>query len=252
MTIRPVPLLCLPYAGAGASVFWKWRHLAPPGILLAPLQLPGREERTDEEPFRSVAEALQALLPAAVDAAAGHRRVALFGHSMGAVLAFELARALEERTEIPVAHLYVSGSPGPYHGRAENAADLDDETFLAAVERLAGYRHPAFDIAEFRELMLPMLRADVAMHENYRPLSDTPVQAPITCLRGDDDALVAADEAARWSTVTTGPFVYTERPGGHMYLLDAPEDLLRLVAADLHPHADAEALSLPGLETPCD
>lgn len=74
---------------------------------------------------------------------------------MGAVLAFELVRALEERTEIPVAHLYVSGSPGPCHGRAESTADLDDEAFLAAVERLAGYRHAAFDVPELRELLLP-------------------------------------------------------------------------------------------------
>ncbi|MEU8774459.1 alpha/beta fold hydrolase [Streptomyces sp. NPDC048606] len=239
MTPEPVPLLCLPYAGAGASVFAKWHPLTPPGVLLAPLQLPGREERTDEEPLREVAEAVRALLPAAEAAAAGHRRVALFGHSMGAVLAFELARALEERTEIPVAHVYVSGSPGPFHGRTESAADLDDDAFLAAVETFAGYRHPVWEVAEFRELLLPMLRADVAMHEGYRPLSQAPVEAPVTCLRGDADALVGAGDAAEWGKVTTGAFTYAELPGGHMYLLDAPGELLRLIAADLHPGAGA-------------
>lgn len=248
MTLDPVPLLCLPFAGAGASVFLKWRPLTPLGVRLAPLQLPGREERTDEAPLRGVAEAVAALLPEAVAAATGHRRVAVLGHSMGAVLAFELARALEERTEIPVAGVYVSGSPGPYHGRAENAADLDDEAFLAAVERLAGYRHPAFDVPEFRELLLPLLRADVALHETYRPLSDAPVEAPLTCLRGDQDALVTADDAAQWSKVTTGPYSYRELPGGHMYLLDSPGELLRLIAADLHPGAVAEAVRLPGRE----
>ncbi|MFE7529812.1 thioesterase II family protein [Kitasatospora sp. NPDC057542] len=239
-------------------MFWKWRQLAPLGLRLAPLQLPGREERTNEEPFRSVADAVHALLPDAVAAAAGHRRVAVFGHSMGAVLAFELARALEERTEIPVAHVYVSGSPGPYHGRAENTVDLDDDTFLAAVEQFAGHRHPAFEFPEFRELLLPMLRADVAMHESYRPLSDAPIQAPVSCLRGDQDTLVSADDAAQWCKVTTGRFTYIERPGGHMYLLDTPAELLRLIAADLHPDAPAEALAGPAQgasssrETPCD
>ncbi|MCP9956152.1 MULTISPECIES: thioesterase II family protein [Streptomyces] len=250
MTPDPVPLLCLPYAGAGASLFHAWQPQVPPGIRLAPLQLPGREERTDEEPFRDAASAVRALLPEAVAAAAGHRRVAVLGHSMGAVLAFELVRALEERTEIPVAHLYVSGSPGPCHGRAESTADLDDEAFLAAVERLAGYRHAAFDVPELRELLLPLLRADVALHETYRPLADAPVEAPLTCLRGDLDSLVTAEDAAQWSRATTGPFTYREPSGGHMYLLDSPGELLRLVAADLHPGAPAAAGVLPAGDGP--
>ncbi|MFD0165912.1 thioesterase II family protein [Streptomyces decoyicus] len=233
MTSDPVPVLCLPYAGAGAGFFRKWRQSAPAGLLLEPLQLPGREERTDEEPHRDVARAVHALLPEALDAVRGHSRVAVFGHSLGAILAYELARALEERTELPVAHVFVSGSPAPERGRAPQAAALDDAEFLARVEELAGYRHPALESAEFRELLLPTLRADVAMHESYRPPSDEPVEAPVTCLRGADDVLVTEQDAREWHTTTSGPFTYAEMPGGHMYLADAAPQVLGLVAATL-------------------
>ncbi|MGI5261098.1 thioesterase II family protein [Streptomyces angustmyceticus] len=254
MTSDPVPLLCLPHAGAGAAFFHKWQRSAPAGLRLEPLQLPGREERTDEEPHRDVARAVHALLPEALDAARGHSRVAVFGHSLGAVLAFELARALEERTELPVAHVFVSGSPAPARGRAPQAAALDDDEFLARVEELAGYRHPAFESAEFRELMLPTLRADVTMHESYRPPSDEPVEAPVTCLRGADDVLVTEWDAREWHTSTTGPFTYTELPGGHMYLTDAAPRLLGLVAAALGATAQQvpSAGRFTGAGAPCD
>ncbi|MFJ2775044.1 MULTISPECIES: thioesterase II family protein [unclassified Kitasatospora] len=246
MAPEPLSLLCLPHAGAGAGFFWKWRQQAPPGLRLVPLQLPGREERTDEEPHREVADAVRALLPEATAAVAGSPRIALFGHSLGAVLAYELGRALEERTELPVAHVFVSGSPAPDRGRARQAAALDDDEFLARVEELAGYRHPAFESAEFRELLLPTLRADVAMHEAYRPPSDAPIQAPITCLRGDGDALVPERDALRWDAATHGPFSYAELPGGHMYLADSAAPVVGLIAETLGCDRRQPAAAGPG------
>ncbi|MFD5114638.1 thioesterase II family protein [Streptomyces sp. NPDC058391] len=243
MSSEPVPVLCLPYAGAGAGLFWKWQRLTPAGLRLAPLQLPGREERTDEEPHRDVARALHTLLPEALDAVRGHSRVAVFGHSLGAVLAYELARALEERTELPVAHVFVSGSPAPDRGRVQQEADLTDDEFVARVEELAGYRHPAFDSPEFRELMLPTLRADVAMHEAYRPASDCPIQAPVTSLRGSDDALVTEEDARRWRTATSGSFSYAELPGGHMYLADSAAQVIGLMEATLDKAARRTVLA---------
>jgi surfactin synthase thioesterase subunit len=226
-------VLCLPHAGAGASYFWKWRQAAPKELNLIPLQLPGREERTDEEPHRDVSRAVTTLLPQVLEAVGSQLRVAVLGHSLGAVLAYELARALEERTEVPVTHVFVSGSPAPDRGRAPQAADLDDDEFVARVEELAGYRHPAFESAELRELLLPTLRADVAMHESYRPPSDTPIQAAVTCLRGALDALVTREDAREWRRATEGAFAYHELAGGHMYLGDAVDEVLRLMAATL-------------------
>ncbi|AUG77449.1 thioesterase [Kitasatospora sp. MMS16-BH015] len=230
MSSQPLPLLCLPFAGAGAGFYRPWQQQAPAGLQPVPLQLPGREELVAEEPHREVAAAVRALLPEAVAAVRGHHRVAVFGHSLGAALAFELTRALEERTEIEVVELFVSGSPAPHLGRSGHSADLDDDAFLAQVEVLAGYRHPAFDSAEFRELMLPGLRADVAMHEAYRPLAAGPVEAPVTCLLADQDTLVDEQDARAWESATTGGFRYVTMPGGHMYLTTEAGRILDLIA----------------------
>ncbi|GIG63548.1 oleoyl-ACP hydrolase [Longispora fulva] len=230
MTSDRIPVLCLPHAGAGSSFFFPWRRLDPPGVTLVPLQLPGREERVEEELLTDVHAAVRALLPEAVAAVGDSRRVALFGHSLGAALAYELARALQEQTELVVDHLVVSGSPGPWSGRTEQAAALDDEEFLARIEEFAGYRHSAFDFPELRDMLLPILRADVAMHESYRPTTDAPTTTPITCVRGEGDLLVSRRDAELWRSATRGPFTYTELPGGHMYLAESATDLVDLIA----------------------
>jgi surfactin synthase thioesterase subunit len=180
-----------------------------------------------------VGEAVRGLLPEVVATLSGRSPVAVFGHSLGAVLAYELARAIEERTELPLVHVFVSGSPAPWRGRVQQVVTLDDDEFVARVEKLAGYRHAAFDSPEFRDLLLPTLRADVAMHEAYRPLSDEPIQAPVTCLRGETDELVAEAAARQWVGATSGTFTYRSVPGGHMYLTERPEAVVELMARAL-------------------
>jgi surfactin synthase thioesterase subunit len=229
----PVPLLCLPYAGAGASVFWPWTKSANAGLSVVPVQLPGREERLAEEPYRDAHQAADALLPEVLALIGESTRVALFGHSLGAVLAYELTRRLVGQTHVAVAHLFVSGSPGPWRSRVGRASGLADEEFLAQVETFAGYRHPVFDDPDMRELLLPTLRADVTAHENYRPTTDVPLDVPITAVRGADDQLVSTAQAAQWRTATSARFALTEVAGGHMHLVEHPEALLDLIGAVL-------------------
>jgi surfactin synthase thioesterase subunit len=226
----PVQLLCLPFAGAGASFFHPWRELGVDGVTLHPVQLPGRERRIAEPAYTDVHRAADGLLPEIVRLRLGPGPVALFGHSLGAVLAYELARRMEARG-YPVAHLFVSGSPAPWSTRLQRASGLSDERFLARVEEFAGYRHAVFDHPEMRALLLPTLRADVEMHEAYRPRSSDPIAAPITALRAASDRLVSATDAAAWRAATTGAFTLVEPPGGHMYLTGSPAAVLSLVAA---------------------
>ncbi|KDN75930.1 thioesterase [Streptomyces olindensis] len=222
-------LACLPFAGSGAGFFREWKKLDISELTVFPVQLPGREERFLDDPYTDVAEAVAELAPQIASGAGEGTDIALFGHSLGAVLAYEIARELE-RTGHRLRHLYVSGSPGPHNGRTERATGLPDEEFLAGVQRFAGYRHAAFDDPELVEVLLPVLRADVEMHENYRASSTEPLSVPITALRGEDDELVSREQAGQWSAVTRGPFAYQELPGGHMYLVDQPEQMLRLMA----------------------
>src|SRR6478735_5558310 len=147
-------LACLPFAGSGAGFFREWNKLdILQELVIFPVQLPGREERFLDDPFTDIAEAVAELAPQVVSGAGEDTDIALFGHSLGAVLAYEIARELE-RTGHRLRHLYVSGSPGPHNGRTERATGLPDEAFLAGVQRFAGYRHAAFDDPELVEVLL--------------------------------------------------------------------------------------------------
>jgi surfactin synthase thioesterase subunit len=221
-----VPVLCFPYAGAGASVYRRCHELPAAGIRICPVQLPGREELSDEPLNTDAATAVAAMLPEMLDVVEDSPQVALFGHSLGAVLAYEAAHHLREIGGPEVLRLFVSGSPGPWSRRLNRATGLTDEQFLDRVQQLAGYRHPALEHPELRELLLPILRADVAMHENYRPPAGPPLDVPITSIRGADDQLVSAAEAAEWAEATTGGFRTVEVPGGHMYLAESPASLV--------------------------
>jgi surfactin synthase thioesterase subunit len=227
--MNQIPLACIPFAGAGASFFHPWNGAAPDGVKILALQLPGRERRISEEPCRSAVDAVDVLFHDLVRQLSGGGPVILFGHSLGAVLAFDLAHRLSAEPGFEVARLVVSGSPGPWVPRARRATGLPDEEFLRRVEEFAGYGHEALQDPEVRGLILPTLRADVEIHENYWPGSDDPLPAPITSIRGSRDHLVTADEADQWRAATSCDFERIDLPGGHMYLADDAGPILRHV-----------------------
>ncbi|MFD9904201.1 thioesterase II family protein [Streptomyces sp. NPDC059063] len=224
-------LLCVPFAGAGPSFFHPWRELAGDRWRVTSVELPGRERRIMETPYRNVVEAAKNEIDGIVADLGEGTRTVLFGHSLGAVLAYEFAHLLSARG-VQVERLVVSGSPGPWTQRERRATGLQDDEFLARVEEFAGFRHEALDHPEMRELILPMLQADCEMHENYVPSTDERVSVPITSLRGDDDGLVTAEEAQQWRDATTGEFNYVEFPGGHMYLVDQGREVLDVIEAE--------------------
>jgi surfactin synthase thioesterase subunit len=230
MSAQRLFLACLPFAGSGAGFFREWGKLGISELDILPVQLPGREERFTDDPFTEVAVAVAELTPKILADTGDGAAIALFGHSLGAVLAYEIARELERIGHPGLCHLFVSGSPGPHNGRSERATGLADKEFLAGVQRFAGYRHAAFDDPDLVEVLLPVLRADVEMHENYRATSAEPLSVPITALRGEGDELVSREQAEQWADVTRGSFDYRELPGGHMYLVDEPKQVLRVIA----------------------
>ncbi|MGW1674085.1 thioesterase II family protein [Streptomyces sp. NPDC002324] len=238
MTTRDTTqLICLPYAGAGASFYRPWTALAGDSLDIVALQLPGRERLIDEEPYRNAHQAVDGLvtqLRERLGDGGGHR-VAIFGHSLGAVLAYELAHRLVDGPDsvpgVELVHVFVSGSPEPARGREQRASGLSDEDFLTRVGEFAGYHHPALDDPEMREMILPALRADVEMHEGYEPSTTLPLNAPLTVVRGEEDDLVGYDDAESWSKVAGRDFEHVEIPGGHMYLTDAAPALVRLIVS---------------------
>lgn len=223
-------LVCAPFAGAGPSFFHPWRALAAGRWRVLPVDLPGRERRILERPHRNVVEAAVHCVDDVVAGLREREPVLLFGHSLGAVLAYELAHLLSDR-DVTVEGLIVSGSPGPWTQRERRATGLPDEQFLIRVEEFAGFRHEALNHPEMRDLILPALRADCEMHENYVPSRDDPVSVPICSVRGSSDGLVTAEQARQWKQATTEAFGYVEFPGDHMYLVDSAQEVLDLAAA---------------------
>ncbi len=252
MTGNGMPLICLPFAGAGPSFFNEWSGLTRSLEIFAPL-LPGREKRFLDEPYRDAKEAVDAILPGIVESIQG-RNVFIFGHSLGAVLAFELAWQLRRRRpEIHIGQLFVSGSPSPWAPRERRATGLDDQRFLEQVREFAGYEHPALSDPDMREMLLPVLRADVEMHENYLPPAEQVLDIPITTIRGSHDELVSAEEAAEWENATTGSLQTLEMPGSHMYLVSDAKALLQRIEAVATSAAPAPDRSpVQEGETPCD
>jgi surfactin synthase thioesterase subunit len=223
----------LPFAGGGASVFRSWSERAAGRFTVLAVQLPGREERFVEEPLTQVADAADDALEQIRRSVPEGEQVAVFGHSLGAVLAFEVAKRLESDGRYDLVKVFASGSPGPWNGRDERTSGLGDDAFLAQVRRFAGYEHPALVMAEMRDLLLPMLRADVRMHEDYVPADHSMLSVPVVALRGMEDELVSADQAAQWAGATTGAFTYRGMEGAHMYLVDAAQAAADLIGDEL-------------------
>ena len=232
MAVLIARMLCLPHAGAGPSTFFAWRNMAPDGVEIVPVSLPGRERRVSEEPYTDLHDAVKGITDELRPILSDGTPVVLFGHCLGALLGYELARSLHGG-ETPVAHLLVSGTPGPRHVRQERITGLPEDEFVEKLGALAGYQDEALNDPEMRELLLPTLRADVQMQEEYRPSGTDPLHVRLTALRGANDGTSSAAEIEQWRETTSADFSSVELPGSHMYFLEQAPALLRLACAEV-------------------
>ncbi|PCC14209.1 MULTISPECIES: thioesterase II family protein [unclassified Pseudoalteromonas] len=234
MSQQKVNLVCLPFAGAGASFFAPWSGLNP-YFNLVPIQLLGREKRFSEPCYTSVVQAAKDIAQEIPELVDNSLPTVLFGHSLGAVLAFEVAhQILKQAIPLSLQSLIVSGSPDPWNPREARATGLDDDAFLQQVATFSGYTHPALTDPFMRELLLPTLRADVAMHESYKPDFSQGIQLDIIALRGIDDELVSREQLLGWQKATQQSLRCGEMPGGHMFFVDTPADLLNAIELSLN------------------
>lgn len=229
-----IRLVCFPHAGGAASSFHDWGALTPAEIEVMSVQYPGRQDRLSDPCATTMEELADAITTALLHELSDDLPLALFGHSMGSAVAYEVARRLEEVPGRALTRLIVSARARPRtpQERPPRPAPADSE-ILEHVRELdpdgaAAYEHP-----ELRPLIMPSLRADFGLLAAYRPTRLQRLGVPVTVCGGDRDPACAVEELRSWSDVTTEGLDVRVFEGGHFYLNWRKEELVGLVASRL-------------------
>lgn len=225
-------LFCFPYAGGGALSFRSWCDELPLPVEVCPIELPGRGARLMETPFARldplVFSLAEAILPKLT------KPFAFFGHSMGALVCFELARLLRRDYGLSPVHLFVSGHRAPQLPDPDLPIHaLPEQAFLEELRRYNGTPEEVLDNAEFMQLFLPILRADFAAIENYVYVPAPALDCPIDAFGGLQDWKASCDELEPWKEQTNATFSLQMLPGDHFFLHSARSLLLELLSRKL-------------------
>lgn len=227
----PWRLFCFPHAGAGTSPYAAWSAELAPDIEVTAVCPPGRERHIGALPRHAMAPLIDALLPAIRPRL--RPPYAFFGHSLGALVAFALAVALEQEGCGPE-RLLVSGAVPPHLPKHEpRVCRLDDDSLIRQVASYHGFPPGLTESTELLRLVLPALRADIEIAESYSVTDGIRVRSPITAFGGLSDAGVPPDLLTRWRALTNGPFGLSLLPGGHFYLTAQRQSLLNAIRLDL-------------------
>lgn len=224
----PGTLVCFPHAGGSASFYYPVSQALSGAFDVIAVQYPGRQDRLSEPSLGTIDELADRIAPLLRPPAV--RLLTLFGHSMGATLAFEVARRLESAGAAPAA-LFVSGRRAPSRHRDERVHLRDDVGMLAEVRSLSGTESTLLNDDEVVQMILPAIRADYRAAETYRYRPGPPLSCPITAFVGDADPKVTMDEALAWRQHTTAAFTHRVFPGGHFYLIPHAAEVIRELAA---------------------
>ncbi|MCI0623052.1 MAG: alpha/beta fold hydrolase [Acidobacteria bacterium] len=224
-------LFCLPYAGGGASTYSAWEELLPPHTEVCAIELPGRESKSREAPFTAMAplvdqlaDLIQPLL---------NIPFAFFGHSMGALISFELARELRRRRLRAPSRLFISGCRAPHlPDNGEQLHRLSPAEFIKAIQRLNG-SEACEESSALVEFMLPTLVADMTLCEQYVYSLEEPLDVSISALAGLSDPRVSENDALEWRRQTKAHFSLRMFAGDHFFLRTATSELLQAVVEDL-------------------
>lgn len=224
-----VRLVCCPHAGGSASAFTALAKALPSSVEALSIQYPGRMDRRKEPGIEDLGvlakDICAALLPLT------DRPLAVFGHSMGAAVAFELTRCLEDVGFSPV-RLFVSGRRSPSRGLGITGP-IDDEDIVAELKSLGGTGVKLLDRPKTRELILSVVRTDYQANTLYSCPPRTAVRCQITFLLADDDPYVDEREALAWQDHTKSELRITSLPGGHFYLNDQLPRVVRELLQDM-------------------
>jgi len=226
-----IRLFCFAHAGAGASTFHGWPELVGPGVQVTAVQLPGHEDRIRERAHEDLEALLGELVPVLAGAVDGP--YALFGHSMGALVAYEAARRLVVQGVPAPVHMFASalGAPhAPY--RTRYVSTLPEKEFKRAMVTMSGLPKEAVQEPAFLSLLLPTLRADFRLCESYEHVDSAPLPCRLTVLTGADDDVAPLD-LALWRELNTGRFRIRVIDGDHHFVVTHRRQVAEVVRAGL-------------------
>jgi medium-chain acyl-[acyl-carrier-protein] hydrolase len=227
-------LFCFPFGGAGASIYRDWQDTLPKSIEVCAVQLPGREERLSEKPFTDVALLVAEL--AEVLAPYLDRSFAFFGHSMGALISFELARHLRKNNQSIPKYLFISGRPAPQIPiNAPPTFNLPDSELIQELRQIQGTPEPILQNPELMALLLPLLRADFELCQTYHYHHELALDSQFFVFGGLADPDISQESLVAWRAQTNYPMKLQMFPGGHFFIHNAQESILQIISQQLNP-----------------
>jgi medium-chain acyl-[acyl-carrier-protein] hydrolase len=236
MSSEKLHLICFPYAGGDSRIFRGWTAFLSPQIRVYAPCFPGHGERIGEEPVSSIESLVNILVEELLPLT--DAPYALYGHSMGGFIAFELARALRRMGKPEPLHLFVAAQRAPHLPYPFPIIyDLTEDQFLKGVRDRYGETIPpaVLNNPDLRRPLLAALRADFTVVETYKYLQETALSCPITVFGGEGDNRVDPAEIKQWRVQTTGAFALNMLPSGHFFLNTERPKLLALIAKSLNP-----------------
>jgi len=228
-----IRLFCFPFGGGGASVFHDWADAMGDDIEIRALQLPGREARfrePRETNFNTLIKDIVTALNAYQD-----KPFALFGYSLGSLLAFEVCRELRRQNMKTPRHLFIAALSAPQLPPPHPPiSSLADQEFIQKVEYYFQPGGEAWNNLELREFLLPVLRDDIALYETYVYREQAPLKCPIDVFAGDRDRSVPLESTRYWSEQTSSEIKHHVFQGGHFFVDDSVNEIQRLVSNSLN------------------
>jgi len=213
-------LVCFPFAGGGVGPYRPWTAEISSAIDISAVLLPGREQRLLESPIGCPTSVCEAITRELLGVIKPGTKIVFFGHSMGSLLAYDIAVRLKKQHNIDIAMLIASGRQAPHVNLGGDIHKSDEQTFIRELKRMGGTPDIVFEDDELRGLVIPMLRSDYQILETYAPEKFELLDCPILTCTGDVDTEVSPDELAGWSELTHNAVIHEVFSGDHFYLTD--------------------------------
>lgn len=221
-------LFCLPFAGGGASIYRSWGKELAPTIEVCPIQIPGRENRFSETAHRDIktlAPAIASQLQFYLD-----KPYIIYGHSMGALISFEVLRILQDKGQ-PLPHIAILGAHRAAHlpPKRKPMSELDDGAFISKLTTFGGFPREVLESQELLQFVMPTLRADFTLCDGYQHEQSEPIDCPLVMIAGEHDTEVAPQDMQPWDVHSTQPARLISLDAGHFFLKTHQAELMQII-----------------------